>query len=477
RKQSTSPGKQMLYLYINTEASALKVHTLFTEAASSDKCKVSLPRHVVRAVQGLTASARRSSSARCPSQAPSSAMATGLGVAAKAVLLVLAPVVISVALYSPKDFSPAELPPEHSFGPDVSAPRHDARVLAASERIGEGLLPGPEDLAYDAAGGWLYTGCADGWVRRVSVPGGDVEDWAYTGGRPLGVVLAGDGGLVVADADKGLLKVRPDKTVEMLTDAAEGLKFALTDGVDIAADGTIYFTDASYKYSLADHFLDVLEARPHGRLMSFDPSTRRTSVLARDLYFANGVAVAPDQDSLIFCETVMRRCSRYHIRGDKAGTVESFIDSLPGLPDNIRYNGEGRYWIALSAVRTILQPKIFALPPHISWNLHGKTNQIALPAMRACVQGRTLQLDVLMWSPLVRKLVYMVGKYVMAVPQGLRDSGTMSVALNGEPATMYTDPGLALATGWLKVGGYLYYGSLASSYISRVDLTKSSIEA
>ena len=33
-------------------------------------------------------------------------------------------------------------------------------------------------------------------------PGGDVEDWAYTGGRPLGVVLSGDGGLAVADADK-----------------------------------------------------------------------------------------------------------------------------------------------------------------------------------------------------------------------------------------------------------------------------------
>ncbi|KAE8776751.1 protein STRICTOSIDINE SYNTHASE-LIKE 6 [Hordeum vulgare] len=368
-------------------------------------------------------------------------MATGLGVAAKAVLLVLSPVVISVALYSPKDFSPAALPPEYSsFGGDVSAPRHDARVLAASERIGEGLLPGPEDLAYDAAGGWLYTGCADGWVRRVSVPGGDVEDWAYTGGRPLGVVLAGEGGIIVADADKGLLKVRPDKTVQLLTDAAEGLKFALTDGVDIAADGTIYFTDASYKYSLAKYMLDVLEARPHGRLMSFDPSTHRTTVLARDLYFANGVAVAPDQDSLIFCETIMRRCSRYHIRGDKAGTVESFINSLPGMPDNIRYDGEGRYWIALSS-------------------------------------GRTLQSDVLMWSPLVRKLVYMVEKYVTAVPQGLRDSGTMSVALNGEPVTMYTDPGLALATGALKVGDYLYYGSLASSYISRVDLTKLPIEA
>uniref|UniRef100_A0A452YSN8 Strictosidine synthase conserved region domain-containing protein n=1 Tax=Aegilops tauschii subsp. strangulata TaxID=200361 RepID=A0A452YSN8_AEGTS len=141
--------------------------------------------------------------------------------------------------------------------------------------------------------------------RREGRAAGAGRERADRGGAAPGPRGPGDGGLVVADADKGLLKVRPDKTVEMLTDAAEGLKFALTDGVDIAADGTIYFTDASYKYSLADHFLDVLEARPHGRLMSFDPSTRRTSVLARDLYFANGVAVAPDQDSLIFCETVM----------------------------------------------------------------------------------------------------------------------------------------------------------------------------
>ena len=84
-------------------------------------------------------------------------------------------VLLSVALYSPKDFSPAAVPPEYSFGADVYAPRHDAHVLASSERIGEGLLPGPDDLAYDAAGGWLYTGCADGWIRRVSGPAGTLR--------------------------------------------------------------------------------------------------------------------------------------------------------------------------------------------------------------------------------------------------------------------------------------------------------------
>ncbi|TKV95156.1 hypothetical protein SEVIR_9G342900v4 [Setaria viridis] len=364
-------------------------------------------------------------------------MAIGLGFL-KAVALVLAPVALAVALYSPRDFSPAPLPPEYSYGPDVSAPRHEARALEQSERVGEGRLPGPEDLAYDAAGGWLYTGCADGWVRRVSVPGGDVEDWVRTGGRPLGVVLAADGGLIVADADIGLLKVSPERKVELLTDAAEGLEFALTDGVDVAADGTIYFTDASYKYNLANHMTDVLEARPHGRLLSFDPATGRTAVLVRDLYFANGVAISPDQSSLIYCETVVRRCSRYHIAGDKKGSVEKFIDNLPGFPDNIRYDGEGRYWIALSA-------------------------------------GRTLQWDLLMKYPFVRKLLYLVEKFV-AVPHGLKNSGTMSVTLDGEPVSTYTDPGLALATGWLKVGKHLYYGSLTKTYLSRIDVTKSSAE-
>jgi hypothetical protein len=119
----------------------------------------------------------------------------------KALSLVLAPVLLAVALYSPPDFSPAPMLPEYSYGPVASASQHEARVLTASERVGEGQLPGPEDLAYDAAGGWLYTGCSDGWVRRVSVPGGDVEDWVHTGGRPLGVVLGTDGELVVADAD------------------------------------------------------------------------------------------------------------------------------------------------------------------------------------------------------------------------------------------------------------------------------------
>ena len=94
-----------------------------------------------------------------------------------------------------------------------------------------------------------------------------------------------------------------DGVVELLTDEAEGQKFKTTDAVDVAHNGIIYFSDASHKYRLSKFIYDILEGRPNGRLLSYDPATKTTKVLVRDLYFANGVMVTPDQNYVIFCET------------------------------------------------------------------------------------------------------------------------------------------------------------------------------
>lgn len=102
--------------------------------------------------------------------------------------------------------------------------------------------------------------------------------------------------------------------MELSTDEAEGVKFNLTDFVDIAKDGMFYFTDASHKYSLKDADVDILEGKPNGRLLSYNSTTKQTKVLLSDLYFANGVVVSPDQNSLIFCETTMYCSFTIHIR-------------------------------------------------------------------------------------------------------------------------------------------------------------------
>ena len=75
-----------------------------------------------------------------------------------------------------------------------------------SEAVGKGHVAGPEDLVYDAAARVIYTGCEDGWIKRValaeSAADSVVESWVNTGGRPLGLALDRNGELIVADSDE-----------------------------------------------------------------------------------------------------------------------------------------------------------------------------------------------------------------------------------------------------------------------------------
>ncbi|KAI3722894.1 hypothetical protein L2E82_34073 [Cichorium intybus] len=71
-----------------------------------------------------------------------------------------------------------------------------------SEKIGEGQLLAPEDILYDPKLGVIYTGCVDGWIKRVTVNESVVEDWVNTGGRPLGLALGNSGEVYVADGFK-----------------------------------------------------------------------------------------------------------------------------------------------------------------------------------------------------------------------------------------------------------------------------------
>jgi sugar lactone lactonase YvrE len=159
------------------------------------------------------------------------------------------------------------------------------------------------------------------------------------------------GNLIVADAWKGLLSIAPDGEITVLTREAEGTPFRFTDDVVVATDGRIYFTDASSRFRQPDYILDLLEMRPHGRLLRYNPKTRRTEVLLRKLYFANGVAVSPDGDYLLVNETWKYRILKYWINGPKAGRTEVFADNLPGFPDNLAVDEQGRYWVAFPTLR------------------------------------------------------------------------------------------------------------------------------
>ncbi|RVW70729.1 Protein strictosidine synthase-like 4 [Vitis vinifera] len=116
--------------------------------------------------------------------------------------LILAPVAAAMLLYQLDPYHPAPVPIHEFSQQPMVVPKHNSRMLQGSEMTGVGKLLGPEDIAYHPDSHLIYTGCADGWVKRVTLNDSMVQNWAFTGGRPLGVALGRHGQLIVADAEK-----------------------------------------------------------------------------------------------------------------------------------------------------------------------------------------------------------------------------------------------------------------------------------
>lgn len=92
----------------------------------------------------------------------------------------------------------------------------------------------------------------------------------------------------------------------------------------------------------------ILSGDKTGRLMKYDRSTKEVTILISGLAFANGVALSKDGSFLVVAESSACRIRRLWLHGPKAGEVDTFAE-LPGLPDNIRRNSKGEFWVALHA--------------------------------------------------------------------------------------------------------------------------------
>jgi sugar lactone lactonase YvrE len=118
---------------------------------------------------------------------------------------------------------------------------------------------GPESVAI-GPDGRLYTGLQDGRVVRMLANGSGVEIFVNTGGRPLGMKFDARANLIVADAFRGILSVSPERVVTVLADTVNGERMLFPNDLAIAADGTVWFSDASRRFDQHHWMLDFLEA-------------------------------------------------------------------------------------------------------------------------------------------------------------------------------------------------------------------------
>lgn len=221
-----------------------------------------------------------------------------------------------------------------------------------------------------------------------------------------------------------------------------GVPLGFTDDVDVAADGKIYFSDASTKFQpnvIGDTYkashLGAMEHGVHGRLLVYDPADKTTKVLLEGLSFANGVAVSHDQTYVLVNETFNYRVTRYWIAGQKKGKSDIFLDALPGFNDNISTGMDGRYWIA-------------------------------------CMSPRNDLLDNLSGKPFWRKVIVRLPEFL--IPQAVGYGHVIAVNGKGDILMSLQDPSGAypFTTSGVETEDYLYVGSLSAPVMGRIHKQK-----
>ena len=236
---------------------------------------------------------------------------------------------------------------------------HGIAKLDGADLLGTGQVDGPEDVILDRDGN-LYCGTRNGRIMRLFAPDySRVETYAKPGGRPLGLAFDAEGRLVVCIAGMGLYRISGRDNIERLTSQTrrswtsleDDRLIRMADDLDIAPDGRIYFTDATKRYEMETWGLDLLEGRPNGRLLCYDPTRGTTQTVCDHLFFPNGVCVTHDGKHLLVCSTWTCSVMIFDLARMQNGP-RYFTRGLPGYPDNINRASDGGYWIALAGMRS-----------------------------------------------------------------------------------------------------------------------------
>lgn len=277
---------------------------------------------------------------------------------------------LAVFLYfNQKEFKTS--PYKLSSPPELKGPLKVNTILRNAELLLKGKVMGPESLVV-GENNTIYTGTWDGKLLKIvdgriekslSIRSGAKKGICatYDGepecGRPLGFRQLNKNEFIVAEAYSGIYIVNfdEDSIKPVFTSShqiIDGHRCSFINDLDVLDNRTIFFTDSSFKWDRRRFLHDFLEGNSNGRVVSLDLNTGETEKLLSGLYFANGLQIHPDRKSILVSECSMARITRYYFAGYNRGKRVTFVENLPGFPDNIRLSRSGNtFLVGLAGVR------------------------------------------------------------------------------------------------------------------------------
>jgi gluconolactonase len=208
--------------------------------------------------------------------------------------------------------------------------------------LAEGLRY-PEGPTFDREGNLYVVEIAGGSLRKIA-PDGTVSLFVEQGGGPNGMAVGPDGNFYVCNTggratpgNARIERVTPGGEVASILTEVDGERLHAPNDISFDSQGNFYFTDPIFPQG------SVLEdlAPPAG--VCFGGLTGEVHRLMLGLHIPNGVAISPDESTLVVCETQTNKVHGYEIT--EPGVLgESRVYGDLGenaLPDGMCFDEEG----------------------------------------------------------------------------------------------------------------------------------------
>lgn len=230
----------------------------------------------------------------------------------------------------------------------------------------------------------------------------------------------------------------------------------------VAKNGDIYFSSSSSDYGMHDGVYSFF-ANPSGRLIHYERKTGKLSVVLDNLWFANGVALSPEEDFVLVAETHGSRIQKYYLAGAKKGQSEPFVEGLPGIPDNITPDEDG-LWIGLVVSADPENPMLPQSLPRLPYLRKFLARLLTLVEMPFAFIERIYP------NQYTKSIVYKVGGFTALSFVFPKRSTIVRTDWNGKiiGSLHGFDQSVHQISHVMELNDYLYLGSPYNNFIARV---------